>query len=85
MSELHSLLSDIGLVSLGVAAGYAVMALIASGLINKQVANELSINEVTVKMHRSSAMQKPSVKSLARLARIAEALDIQTARGPHLG
>jgi FixJ family two-component response regulator len=54
-----------------------VMALVASGLMNKQVASELSISEVTVKMHRSSAMRKLGAKSLARLARIAEVLDIQ--------
>jgi FixJ family two-component response regulator len=54
-----------------------VTALVASGLMNKQVANELSISEVTVKMHRSSAMRKLGAKSVARLARIAEVLDIQ--------
>jgi FixJ family two-component response regulator len=52
-----------------------VIALVASGLMNKQVANELSISEVTVKMHRSSAMRKLGAKSVARLARIAEVLD----------
>jgi FixJ family two-component response regulator len=54
-----------------------VMALVASGLMNKHVANELSISEVTVKMHRSSAMRKLGTKSVARLARMAEVLDIQ--------
>jgi len=54
-----------------------VAALVASGLMNKQVANELSISEVTVKMHRSSAMRKLGAKSVARLARIAQVLDIQ--------
>jgi FixJ family two-component response regulator len=53
-----------------------VMALVASGLMNKQVANELSIREVTVKMHRSSVMRKLGTKSVARLARIAELLKI---------
>jgi FixJ family two-component response regulator len=54
-----------------------VMALIASGLMNKHVASELSISEVTVKMHRASVMRKLGEKSVAMLARIAEALDIQ--------
>ena len=54
-----------------------VMALVASGLMNKQVANELSISEVTVKMHRSSAMRKLGAKSVARLARMVDLLDIQ--------
>lgn len=54
-----------------------VMALVASGLMNKQVATELSISEVTVKMHRGSAMRKLGIRSVARLARIAEVLGIQ--------
>jgi FixJ family two-component response regulator len=54
-----------------------VMALVASGLMNKQVAQELSISEVTVKMHRGSLMRKLEAKSVATLARIAEALDIE--------
>jgi FixJ family two-component response regulator len=55
-----------------------VMALVASGLMNKQVAQELSISEVTVKMHRGSVMRKLGAKSVARLARMAEALSIET-------
>jgi FixJ family two-component response regulator len=54
-----------------------VVALVASGLMNKHVANELSISEVTVKMHRSSAMRKLGARSATTLARIAEILDIQ--------
>jgi FixJ family two-component response regulator len=53
-----------------------VMKLVASGFMNKQIANELSISEVTVKMHRGSVMRKLGAKSVARLARIAVALDI---------
>jgi FixJ family two-component response regulator len=53
-----------------------VMALVASGLMNKQVANELSISEVSVKMHRGSVMRKTGAKSVATIARIAEALNI---------
>jgi FixJ family two-component response regulator len=51
-----------------------VMALVASGLMNKQVANELSISEVTVKMHRGSVMRKLEARTVAVLARMAEAL-----------
>jgi FixJ family two-component response regulator len=54
-----------------------VMALVASGLMNKQVANELSISEVTVKMHRGNVTRKLGAKSVAMLARIAGALDIE--------
>jgi FixJ family two-component response regulator len=54
-----------------------VMALVASGLMNKQVAQELSISEVTVKMHRGSVMRKLGAKSIAKLARMAEALSLE--------
>jgi len=54
-----------------------VMALVATGLLNKQVANELSISEDTVKMHRGRAMRKLGARSVATLARMAVALDIQ--------
>ena len=55
-----------------------VMAFVASGLMNKQVAEKLSISEVTVKMHRGSVMRKLGAKSVATLARMAEALSIET-------
>ena len=51
-----------------------VMALVVSGLMNKQIASELSISEVTVKMHRGSVMRKLEAKSVATLTRMAEAL-----------
>jgi FixJ family two-component response regulator len=54
-----------------------VLLLVASGLMNKQVANELSISEVTVKMHRGSIMRKLGARSVAMLARMVQALDIQ--------
>jgi FixJ family two-component response regulator len=54
-----------------------VMTLVASGLMNKQIANELSISEFTVKMHRGSVTRKLGAKSVATLARIAETLDSQ--------
>ena len=55
-----------------------VMALVAFGFMNKQVASELSISEVTVKMHRGSVKRKLGAKSAAMLTRMAVALDIQT-------
>ena len=54
-----------------------VMALVASGLMNKQIANELSISEVNVNMHRGSITRKLGAKSQAMLALIPEAIDIQ--------
>jgi FixJ family two-component response regulator len=62
-----------------------VTALVASGLMNKQVAHELSISEVTVKMHRGRAMQKLGVRSLAKLVPIATLLDIPISRGSSPG
>jgi FixJ family two-component response regulator len=55
-----------------------VMALVASGLMNKHIASELSISEVTVKMHRGSVMRKLDAKSVAMLTRMAEALDYKS-------
>lgn len=52
-----------------------VVELVASGLLNKQVANELSISEVTVKMHRRSAKRKLKVNSVAALVRMAAIVD----------
>jgi FixJ family two-component response regulator len=54
-----------------------VMTLVASGLMNKQIAANLSVSEVTVKFHRSNVMRKMKAKSLAELARMAEALGLQ--------
>ena len=53
-----------------------VMALVASGLMNKQIASEPSISEVTVKMHRGSVTRKLGAKSVALLTRMAKALDM---------
>jgi len=54
-----------------------VMTLVTSGLMNKQVANELSISEATVKMHRGSVMRKLGARTAAMLVRMAEALQLQ--------
>jgi len=51
-----------------------VMWLVASGLMNKQVAYELAICEMTVKLHRMNAMRKMECRSLADLVRIVEKL-----------
>jgi FixJ family two-component response regulator len=56
------------------------MALVVSGLLNKQIAAQLGISEITVKAHRGRVMRKMRVDSLADLVRAAAALDppIQT-------
>jgi FixJ family two-component response regulator len=53
-----------------------VMALVTSGLMNKQVAGRLGLSEITVKIHRGQAMRKMKAKSLADLVRMAESLGL---------
>src|SRR5580658_1546729 len=53
-----------------------VMALVVSGLLNKQVGWELGISEITVKAHRGQVMQKMQADSLADLVRMAAKLHI---------
>ena len=54
-----------------------VMALVTSGLMNKQVAAETGLAEITVKIHRGHIMKKMGAQSLADLVRMAEALEIR--------
>jgi FixJ family two-component response regulator len=51
-----------------------VMALVVSGLLNKQIGGELGITEITVKAHRGQVMQKMKANSLADLVKIAAKL-----------
>lgn len=53
-----------------------VMALVTTGLMNKQVAGKLSLSEVTVKIHRGSGMRKMGAKTLADLIKMAELLEL---------
>jgi FixJ family two-component response regulator len=58
-----------------------VMARVTGGLLNKQIAGELGLSEVTVKVHRGNVMQKMGAKmgakSLADLVRMADTLAIR--------
>ncbi|HEX3353619.1 MAG TPA: response regulator [Terriglobales bacterium] len=51
-----------------------IMALVVSGLLNKQIGGELGISEITVKAHRGKVMQKMQADSLAGLVRMAAEL-----------
>ncbi len=53
-----------------------VMRLVVSGKMNKQVAGDLSLSEVTIKIHRGAVMRKMKARTLADLVRMAEALGI---------
>jgi FixJ family two-component response regulator len=57
-----------------------VMAYAVKGLMNKQIASEICLSEVTVKIHRGHAMKKMQAKSFADLVRMAEALGIGVKR-----
>ncbi|WP_414710033.1 response regulator transcription factor [Pseudorhodoplanes sp.] len=54
-----------------------VMVHVTAGLMNKQVAGQLGVSEITVKIHRGQAMRKMGAKSLADLVRMAELLGVR--------
>jgi FixJ family two-component response regulator len=55
-----------------------VMVLVVSGMLNKQVGNELGISEITVKAHRGKAMRKMNADSLADLVNMATKLGLSS-------
>jgi FixJ family two-component response regulator len=57
-----------------------VMTLVTTGLMNKQVAAEIGLSEITVKIHRGHAMRKMGARSLADLVRMAELLQLHAAQ-----
>ena len=57
-----------------------VMALVATGRLNKQIAYDIGISEITVKVHRGQVMRKMNAASLPDLARMADKLDLTAAK-----
>ena len=56
-----------------------VIALVTAGLMNKQIAAEMDVSEITAKVHRGNVMRKMGAKSLAELVRMADLLGIRRA------
>jgi FixJ family two-component response regulator len=54
-----------------------VIVLVASGLMNKQIAAQLGVSEITVKVHRGNIMRKMGAKSLPELVRMSDALKLR--------
>jgi FixJ family two-component response regulator len=59
-----------------------VLALIAQGRLNKQIARALGIAEKTVKIHRTHLMEKLQAESVAELVRLTELAGLQAAHQP---
>lgn len=59
-----------------------VMGHVAAGLMNKQIAGEIGLSEVTVKIHRSNLMRKLHARTVAELVRIADTLRDHPLRDP---
>jgi FixJ family two-component response regulator len=59
-----------------------VLALVIAGRLNKQIAGELGVSEMTVKMHRRQVMRKMQAAGLAQLVRLADQLGLSSPPPP---
>jgi FixJ family two-component response regulator len=59
-----------------------IMALVAGGLLTKQIAAKFELSEITVKVHRSHLMKKMGARTVAQLVRMAEALGVAPGSAP---
>jgi len=71
LSELRSLFDSL------TSREQTIIGFVTAGLMNKQIAAEIGISEITVKVHRGNVMRKMGAKSLADLVRMADALGIR--------
>jgi FixJ family two-component response regulator len=62
-----------------------VMSFVVTGRLNKQIAADLGISEITVKVHRGQVMRKMKASSLPDLARMSDKLQLAPAKPTHLG
>jgi FixJ family two-component response regulator len=59
-----------------------VLAMVTAGLLNKQIAAELNLSEVTVKLHRRHVMEKMQAESLAELVKMCERIKLASWKAP---
>jgi FixJ family two-component response regulator len=57
-----------------------IMKLVTEGMMNKQIAGEIGVSEVTIKFHRGNVMRKMGAKSVVELVRMADALGLRQTR-----
>jgi Response regulator len=62
-----------------------VLTMVTAGLLNKQIAAQLNLSEVTVKLHRRHVMEKMQAESLADLVKMCERIKFASRKSPEIG